>query len=199
MWGSTAGGAVGPVGGQEEARAAREPHIQDKTGTRLVGRCEHRARHRGRRCGARRPGAWAFRWEGKWKLARRASPTSRHDTDAVAVAASRPMRASAATRTRVVRGATAGRARRPPHGVNDVGRDRRARGCSGGRARRSSRGARAPHSIQDRDAVRRPMRASAATRTGPGSGIQVGPSLLASIGTGEWRWLHTNGSRSTRR
>ena len=95
-------------------------------------------------CGARPPGARLFQWEGKKKLARRASPTSTSDGHG-------SMWGATAGRAAVpVGGQEEARAPREPH-IDQrwprvyVGRDRRARGCSSGRARRSSRGARAPH------------------------------------------------------
>ena len=123
MWGATAGRAVVPVGGQEEARAAHEPHIKkrprfdgsrgssaDASIGRYTGRADSgRDRRAGgapaprkRSCGARPPGARLFRWEGKRKLARRTSPTSRNDPVSMGAAARRPMRASAAAQDAVM-------------------------------------------------------------------------------------------------
>ena len=179
MWGATAGRAVVPAGGQEEARAAREPHTC-KTGPRFdVGR-DRRARGRsGGRARRSSRGARAPHGQGKTPLrmwgatAGRAvvqvggqEQVARRATTARDEAARRPMRASAATtdgadvgRDRRARGRSGGRARRSSRGARaphsktgprfDVGRDRRARGRSSGRARRSSRGARAPHGKTD--------------------------------------------------
>ena len=58
---------------------------------------------------------------------------------------------------------------------------------------------RAGLAMNGRRAACRPTGALLGPQRALGSGLQVGPSLLASIGKGARRWLHTNGSRSTRR